>query len=86
MSGDPSAAEDRPEEAGNWLTHRSRTWRDGWGSGSVEGLARGVEVCAELGPRNHAAACKLIEDGMRRFGERFLDELKKRGVDPERFV
>ncbi len=70
----------------DWLADKSRTYQDGWARGSIESLGRAVELCAEHGPRNHAAACALLEEGTRRFGDEFLAELKSRGVDAERFV
>lgn len=81
----PAAAtpDGRPPDG---LAARSRIYGDGWLRGSVESLGRAIEICAELGPRNHVAACALIADGSRRFGSDFEAELQRREIDPERFV
>ena len=60
------------------LAKMSAEARENWTQGHAEGLAAAVGLAAEI---SSAAALRIGEEAVRRLGDRFLGELRARGLD-----
>ena len=60
------------------LSERTKEWAGGWCAGVPDGIASSVLLLKDEHP---IAALILVEDGLRRFPERFAEELSSRKID-----
>lgn len=83
--GYPEPADAKKNRArSDWLSKTAGQHREAWRAGFVEGLGRAAELAMEQG--DHGTVCRMIEEGARRFGDLFLDELARRGINVEDLV